>query len=303
MTQDSAPATLGETAELQPGDPHYTAYVGPPALYDFMGATQFRLLCALGLRAHHRLLDLGCGSLRAGRFFIAYLDPGHYHGIEPNPWLIREAIETRLGEDFVRINQPHFDENGDFRVPFDTRFDYVLAQSIFSHTGPDLARQAIRNLALALSDGGLIVANFLVDRRDSGESGWVYPGCVRFLPRTIERIADEANLVTTRLPWYHPNGLTWYLMAPKANPRRLPTPRLRRYLNGVVLNDPEFTESSLPRLFRGQHGLKALIRPRPARFHVPQAPRLGEILRLSADDGARPGGPRTTRRPRVPRNW
>ena len=44
---------------LRPGDDHYTAFVGPPAQYDFMGATQFRLLTALGLRSHHRVLDFG----------------------------------------------------------------------------------------------------------------------------------------------------------------------------------------------------------------------------------------------------
>ncbi|MFP8873463.1 MAG: hypothetical protein VCB42_02780, partial [Myxococcota bacterium] len=76
-----------EARTLEPGSEHYTAYVGPPRDYDSMGATQFRLLCTLGLREHHRLLDFGCGSLRAGRFLIPYLKPGHYHGVEPNRWL------------------------------------------------------------------------------------------------------------------------------------------------------------------------------------------------------------------------
>lgn len=53
----------------------YRGYVGPEAQYDLMGATQFRLLCTLGLREHHTLLDFGCGSLRAGRLFIPYLLP------------------------------------------------------------------------------------------------------------------------------------------------------------------------------------------------------------------------------------
>jgi len=55
-----------DVSKLKPGDDHHMAYVGPPTQHDFMGATQFRLLCTLGLRAHHRLLDFGCGSLRAG---------------------------------------------------------------------------------------------------------------------------------------------------------------------------------------------------------------------------------------------
>ncbi len=42
------------TRNLQPGDLNYRAYVGPPDQYDFMGATQFRLLTSLGLREEHR---------------------------------------------------------------------------------------------------------------------------------------------------------------------------------------------------------------------------------------------------------
>jgi hypothetical protein len=67
--------TLGREAakSLSPGSRHYTAFVGPPQQYDFMGATQFRLLTTLGLREHHRLLDL-----RAGRLLIPYLLPDRY---------------------------------------------------------------------------------------------------------------------------------------------------------------------------------------------------------------------------------
>jgi len=81
-------------SKLKAGDNHYMAYVGPPTQYDFMGATQFRLLCTLDLRANHYLLDFGCGSLRAGRLFISYLDEGRYFGIEPNKWLIEDAINN-----------------------------------------------------------------------------------------------------------------------------------------------------------------------------------------------------------------
>ena len=56
-----------ESNKLHPGDMHYRAYVGPPEQYDLMGATQFNLLCSLGLREWHRVLDfrlrgIACGS-------------------------------------------------------------------------------------------------------------------------------------------------------------------------------------------------------------------------------------------------
>ncbi|MGP0065152.1 MAG: class I SAM-dependent methyltransferase, partial [Isosphaeraceae bacterium] len=220
----------------------------------------FRLLCALGLRSRHTLLDFGCGSLRAGRFLLTYLDPGNYYGIEPNQWLIKTSIETEFGEDLVRIKRPHFDDNQDFRVPFDAKFDYILAQSIFSHTGTDLARQAIQNFSRALKDDGLIVATFVLGRRDPVEDRWVYPGCVTFRPGTVRRIAAEAGLVSARIPWFHPSRQTWYLMARRANSRRLPTPRQRRFLKGTVLNDPEFAESCSPRLSRIRVALTTFVK-------------------------------------------
>ena len=78
------------------GDQNYKAYVGPLDRYDFMGATQFRLLSTLGLRSHHKLLDFGCGSLRAGKLFIPYLDASNYFGQDPNQSLIDEGIKKKL---------------------------------------------------------------------------------------------------------------------------------------------------------------------------------------------------------------
>lgn len=60
----------------------YRSYVGPADQYDLIGAAQFALLYALGLREYHRLLDIGCGSLRAGRMLISYLNSGGYTGVE-----------------------------------------------------------------------------------------------------------------------------------------------------------------------------------------------------------------------------
>ena len=110
-------ATRDEAKSLPAGSAkHYSAYVGPPAEYDFMGATQFRLLTTLGLRETHQLLDFGCGSLRAGRLFIPYLSAGKYFGVEPNSWLVKEAITHEIGQDQIRLKSPTFLHNDDFTV-------------------------------------------------------------------------------------------------------------------------------------------------------------------------------------------
>jgi len=92
---------------LKPGDPHYRAYVGPPEDYDLIAAMTFNLLTTLGLRQHHSLLDVGCGSLRIGRLLIPYLNRGKYFGLEPAEWLVAEGIKNELGEAVVQIKPIH----------------------------------------------------------------------------------------------------------------------------------------------------------------------------------------------------
>ena len=72
--------TVGLGLDLNAGDEHYRAYVGPPADYDLVSAMVFNLLTSMGLRQHHRVLDIGCGSLRVGRLLIPYLNPKNYFG-------------------------------------------------------------------------------------------------------------------------------------------------------------------------------------------------------------------------------
>jgi SAM-dependent methyltransferase len=233
--------------ELRPGSDHYLAYVGPPRQYDFMGATQFRLLAALGLREHHRVLDFGCGSLRAGRLLIPYLLPGHYHGIEPNRWLVEDAIANQIGADMVRIKQPRFDGNAEFRCDvFDTEFDFIVAQSIFSHTTRALAVRGLQGFHAVLAPDGLVACTFVETPQpqpvpaSATPGGWVYPDCVLFTPADIAGVFAEAGLAAVRLPWFHPRQ-TWYLAATDAS--ALPAEAELRLLDGVVLRDPEFKAS------------------------------------------------------------
>ena len=252
-----------DVSKLKAGDNHYMAYVGPPTQYDFMGATQFRLLSTLGLRANHSLLDFGCGSLRAGRLFLTYLDEGSYFGIEPNKWLIEDAIKNQIGKDLATLKKPHFDHNGDFKTDvFSQQFDFIIAQSIFSHTGIDLITTALSNFKESLKPNGLIAATFIEGITDFDGRGWVYPGCVNYRSSTIRRFAEEAGCFVIRIPWYHPRQ-TWYVLSKEKH--RLPNKAMLRHLSGAVLFEQEFDESwkrsqKIMHLFKSY--LKQLL-PRP----------------------------------------
>ncbi len=228
-------------SKLKPGDKNYRAYIGPPTQYDFMGATQFRLLCTLGLRAEHKVLDLGCGSLRAGRFLISYLEQGNYYGIEPNKWLIEEAIKEQLGASILDIKKPSFDHNAEFNTQvFNQKFDFIIAQSIFSHTGLDLLEVALNNIKSSLTSTGCALVTFIKADTDFEGDGWIYPGCVEFTENTIMFFAEKHKLKIKELPWYHPRQ-TWFILSNKDE--ILPKDSDLKFLSGAVLRTPEFKAS------------------------------------------------------------
>ena len=57
-TDDLRSLTGAATRKLKPGQKNYRAFVGNPNLYDLTAAMQFNVLTSIGLREHHRLLEL-----------------------------------------------------------------------------------------------------------------------------------------------------------------------------------------------------------------------------------------------------
>jgi SAM-dependent methyltransferase len=205
--------TVGLGLDLKPGDEHYRAYVGPPKDYDLVSAMVFNLLTSIGLRQHHRVLDIGCGSLRVGRLLIPYLNPGNYFGVEPNKWLVDDGITNELGRDLIKIKDPTFSFGTsleEFEKPLD--LDFAIAQSIFSHCGKDLIKGWLSQVSFHLKDDGALVATFLIADKDYDGCGWIYPGCVNYNTDTMAEIASECDLQFDVLDWTHPRQ-TWALFS------------------------------------------------------------------------------------------
>ena len=173
----------------------YRGFVGPRALYDVIGAAQFCLMVRLGLRQHHYLCDVGCGSLRGGRFFIPYLEPGHYYGFDPNYWLIEEAVRHEIGQDMVDLKRPTFDAEADFTLTkFAQSFHYVVARSVFSHASLAQIERCLSEAAKAMRAGGVFAASMHLDGTETYTGGWAWPHCAHHRREDIESLAREFGL-------------------------------------------------------------------------------------------------------------
>jgi hypothetical protein len=63
----------------------------PSADFEKAGREQLSYLLLAGLNPDSKVVDVGCGVLRAGYWLIHFLDPGCYFGIEPHRGGLRWA--------------------------------------------------------------------------------------------------------------------------------------------------------------------------------------------------------------------
>ena len=237
---------LDRARDLAAGALHYRAYVGPPERYDLLAALQFNLLTSLGLGENHTLLDIGCGSCRAGRLFIPYLLPERYFGLEPEQWLIEEGIDRELGRDVLRAKRPSFDHDDQFTLTrFGRTFDFLLAQSVFSHTSASQLRRCLDQARQVMRPESIFVANYKLASTNYTGEAWVYPQCAPYTAEFFAAAVRDAGLHCVPIDWPHP-GLKWVVIVlpgrermlpvlpvfPRTAPR-LPAGKLRRFLRRI----------------------------------------------------------------------
>jgi hypothetical protein len=195
------------------GSHDYRAFVGPPEKYDLVAGVQFCLVFMLGLRESHTILDVGCGSLRAGKLLIPYLLPDRYFGIEPEGWLIADGVSREIGDDQLRIKRPRFSNDAGFDLTvFGVPFDFILAQSIFTHTSRAQMSQCMRTASAVMKPDSVFIATYRDGELDYEGDSWVYPDVVTYRFETLRSLAEDYGLTLTRIDWPHPNRLDWVVL-------------------------------------------------------------------------------------------
>jgi SAM-dependent methyltransferase len=138
------------------------------ARWEQLGRMQFDYLVGHGLRPHHRMLEIGCGNLRAGRLFIDHLDTGHYYGLDISPHILLAAQDTLVREG-LQSKLPHLALADDLTLAFlpDAHFDVVHAHSVFSHSPLHVIEECFAHVGRVLAPGGFF--DFTFDRTEGRE--------------------------------------------------------------------------------------------------------------------------------------
>lgn len=133
-----------------------------------LGRLQFDYLAGHGLKPSDRVLEIGCGNLRAGWRFISFLDAGNYYGIDISPDILLAAQRTlvRFG---VQDKTPHLMLVQDLKLDFlpAEYFDVVHAHSVFSHSPIEVIDECLASVGRILAPGGHF--DFTFDRTETKE--------------------------------------------------------------------------------------------------------------------------------------
>ena len=189
--------------------------------WEEIGELQYRFLVAQGLAPEHYLLDVGCGSLRGGVHFVSYLRSGHYFGVDINPVLL-EAGRMELERSGLADKTVTLAQSGEFHFEtFGRRFDYALAQSVFTHLPLNSIILCLMRLERVLVEGGRFFTTFFentdgkrqLEPRDHPEVSDFE--LVTYFDRnpyhydfaTFEWICEGTSLSVERIgEWGHPRG-------------------------------------------------------------------------------------------------
>lgn len=134
-------------------------------MWDEIGKLQLDFLRARGLAPSSKLVDIGCGCLRGGVHFVAFLEPGNYYGMDISEELLDAGYDVELKNRGLRDKLPRANliADGEFQfAKFAATFDIGFVQSLFSHLPTDLIRQCLARLSPSMAPTGRLFGTFFI---------------------------------------------------------------------------------------------------------------------------------------------
>jgi glycosyltransferase involved in cell wall biosynthesis len=208
---------IGQTKKILSGrqisEPEPIGGSGPRGfvggMWHEMGELQFRFLVDQGLQPHHVLIDVACGSLRAGVRLIPYLEAGNYLGIDIDASLIAHGKAKEVGSVLCAIKRPEFVVSDHFEFEnFSKKCDFAIAQSLFTHLISEEISLCLRKLRPIMNDDGRFFATFFEVPKPVKNPPRSHPhGAYRFTVNEMRDLGAAAGWGFEYIgDWRHPRG-------------------------------------------------------------------------------------------------
>lgn len=171
--------------------------------WEEIGKLQFNFLVSQEMQPNNTLLDIGCGTLRGGRHFIKFLNPDNYTGIDISPEAINYGKKL-VEEEGLSHKNPKLIINKNLSLKFDEfsneTFDYLLAQSVFTHLQPPQIEECFKNIKKVMNKSSRFFFTFgeAEEYRKFNQKDFNYPFSF------FEKLAKQYKFDIKRVDYAHP---------------------------------------------------------------------------------------------------
>ena len=181
-----------------------------------IGKLQLDFLISQGLKPNHRLLDIGCGSLRGGLHFINYLNQSNYTGIDGNESLLKAArFELELANQGSKNPNLILDCDFNHKV-WGNGFDYIISISLFTHLPFHLVSKCLKGVSKCISPNGKFYSSFFRCKKDQYNNSSIQS---KYLINTFPNRDPYHQTFDMFLPVSHQNGMNVEYIGDWLHPR------------------------------------------------------------------------------------
>jgi SAM-dependent methyltransferase len=162
--------------------------------WDKRGRFQLLFLESMGMLPSSRLLDIGCGPLRAGTHLIEYLEAGHYFGFDCNADFVAVAKTIAEKRNLLK-KRPFICQTSNFDCterPWTA--DFAIAFSVLNHCSEIQKRAFFRIIPDALSDRARLYIT---------HANWLRPDYLGACGLIITRTINSSYMDITLHGWEH----------------------------------------------------------------------------------------------------
>lgn len=156
------------------------------------GNLQFNFLRVQGLKPHHTLTEIGCGTGRLARKVVPYLNVCGYTGVDLSQDAI-EAAQRLAAEEGWADRKPLFLCAG---MPPDKPADMLWAFSVFIHLPREVMLWVMRAAAKAMHERSRFLFSYVPEKRDERTGLKQF----RHTLETYKKCCLEAGLTFSKAP-------------------------------------------------------------------------------------------------------